>query len=481
MDRERQLSREERLETESIGKLLLSLAIPSIIAQVVNILYNIVDRIYIGRMENGTVAMSAISIALPIVTFIMAVTQLLGTGGAPLAAIKLGGRDQDGAEKILTTSFVSLIISGVLLTLAIQFFHLPLLKAFGADEANLEMAAQYITIYGLGTVFVQIAFGMNPYINTQGYATYGMLTVLIGAVLNIVLDPLFIFVLDMGVRGAALATVLSQLVSAVWALWFLFGRKSTIKIRKEYLVPELSVMGSICALGVSPFIMNSTESLLQIAFNNQLSLYGGTLAVGIMSILMSMWQMVGMPLQGLCQGAQPILSFNYGAKNMERVRATFRLLFKCCLSVSILGYGMVMVFSSRFASIFTNDPQMVRMAAWALRVYLAGATIFGAQIACQQSFVALGQAMRSLMMALYRKVLLLIPLIFILPAVMGASAFAETMSMPVADIVRDQGRVFAILFAETIADVLAAVTTTALFFSFYRHHLSPQGNESHAG
>jgi putative MATE family efflux protein len=460
-----------RLETESLGRLLASLAVPSIIAQVVNILYNIVDRIYIGRMENGTLAMSAISIALPIVTFIMAVTNLLGMGGAPLAAIRLGERNQKGAEKILTTSFVALLVSGVILTVLIQCFHIPLLRAFGADASNLGMAAEYITIYAIGTIFVQIAFGMNPYINTQGFATYGMMTVLIGAILNIVLDPLFIFVLHMGVRGAALATILSQMVSAIWALLFLFGKKSTIKIRREYLFPEMRVLGSICALGVSPFIMNSTESLLQIAFNNQLSLYGGTLAVGTMSILQSMFQMVSMPLQGLCQGAQPIMSFNYGAKNMKRVRDTFRLLFICCLCVSVLGLGTIIIFSEKFASIFTNDPDLIRMAGWALRVYLFGAMIFGMQIACQQSFVALGQAGRSLLMALYRKILLLIPLIFILPALIGSSAFAIHMAAPVADLLNDPGRVFAVLFAETIADALAAMTTATLFFSFYRKHL----------
>jgi putative MATE family efflux protein len=460
-----------RLETENLGRLLASLAVPSIIAQVVNILYNIVDRIYIGRMENGTLAMSAISIALPIVTFIMAVTNLLGMGGAPLAAIRLGQRNQKGAEKILTTSFVALLVSGVILTAIIQIFHIPLLKAFGADDSNLAMAAEYITIYAVGTIFVQIAFGMNPYINTQGFATYGMMTVLIGAILNIILDPLFIFVLNMGVRGAALATILSQMVSAVWALMFLFGKKSTIKIRREYLIPEIRVLGSICALGVSPFIMNSTESLLQIAFNNQLSLYGGTLAVGTMSILQSMFQMVSMPLQGLCQGAQPIMSFNYGAKNMKRVRDTFRLLFICCLSVSVLGLGTIIIFSEKFASIFTNDPDLIRMAGWALRVYLFGAMIFGMQIACQQSFVALGQAGRSLLMALYRKILLLIPLIFILPALIGSSSFAMNMAEPVADLLYDPGRVFSVLFAETIADALAAMTTATLFFSFYRKHL----------
>lgn len=462
----------DRLASGSLGKLLISLAVPSIIAQLVNILYNIVDRIYIGRMPDGTTAMSAISIALPIVTFILAVTQLLGAGGAPLAAIHLGQSDKDGAEQILTASFVSLIVSGLALTVLIEIFHTPLLMAFGADSSNIAPAQDYITIYAAGTLFVQIAFGMNPYINTQGYATLGMVTVLIGALLNIVLDPLFIFAFKMGVRGAAFATIISQLVSAVWALMFLFGKKSTIRIRRKYLIPKLRILSSICALGVSPFIMSSTESLLQIAFNNQLSRYGGTLAVGTMSILQSMFQMVSMPLQGLCQGAQPIMSYNYGAGNYKRVRETFRMLFISCMCVSLLGMGTIIVFSSGFAKIFTKDVKLIRMAGWALRVYLAGASLFGAQIACQQSFVSLGQAKQSLAMALFRKVLLLIPLIFILPSVLGDTGFAIRMSMPVADIVYDQGRVFSVLFAETIADAFAALTTSALFFSFYRKNLN---------
>lgn len=465
------MSREERLAKESIGKLLFSLAIPSIVAQLVNLLYNMVDRIYIGRMANGTVAMSAISIALPIITFVMAVTQLLGAGGAPLAAIRLGEKKKDAAEKILTTSFVCLIISSVVLMGVIEFFHIPLLRLFGADNSNIAMAADYITIYGLGTLFVQIAIGMNPYINTQGFATYGMVTVLIGAVLNIILDPIFIFVLGMGVKGAAWATILSQMVSAVWCLYFLFGKKSTIRIRKDYLIPDLKVVGSICALGVSPFIMMSTESLLQVAFNNQLSLYGGTIAVGTMSILLSMMQMIQLPVQGLAMGAQPILSYNYGAKNLKRVRETFHLLLKCCLSVSFFGYGTIILFSDKFASIFTNDPELIRMAAWALRVYLMGALIFGAQLACQQSFVSLGKALHSLAMALFRKVIVLIPLIFILPALIGGSSFALSMGAAVSDIVFDSGRVFAVLMAESVADVMAAITTSTLFYQFYRKEL----------
>lgn len=465
------MDRTEKLAKENIGRLLISLAIPSIIAQVVNILYNMVDRVFIGRMADGNLAMSAISVALPVVTFITAVTNLLGIGGAPLAAIRLGEGNREKANQIMTTSFVSLIASGLLMTVLVTAFSKPLLTMFGADSSNLQYASDYIVIYALGTVFVQLAFGMNPYINTQGYAKFGMLTVLIGAVLNIALDPLFIFTFNMGVKGAALATILAQAVSALWAMSFIFGKKSILRIEKKYLVPDLRVLGSICALGISPFIMNSTESLLQIAFNNQMAKFGGTVAVGALSIMLSLYHMINFPLQGLCNGAQPIISFNYGAGNMDRVKKTFRLLFVCCISVSVLGCGSIMLFSGFFASIFSVDPEMIKMVSWGIRVYLLGGTVFGAQIACQQSFVALGQAGRSLLMALYRKIFLLIPLIYILPAVIGESGFALHFAAPVAELVKDGGRVFSVLFAEAISDALAAITTTALFFSFYRKHL----------
>ncbi|MBE6732162.1 MAG: MATE family efflux transporter [Ruminococcaceae bacterium] len=465
------MDRTEKLRNGSIPKLLFSLAIPSIIAQLVNILYNMVDRIFVGRTPDGNLAMSALSVALPIITFINAVTHLVGLGGAPLAAIKMGAGDKDSAEKIMTTSFVSLISTGIIMTVIIEIFAEPLLYTFGADSTNILLAVEYTRIYAIGTVFVQIAIGMNSYINTQGYAKFGMVTVLIGAVLNIFLDALFINILGMGVKGAALATVISQAVSALWALSFIFGRKSLLKIRKKYIIPEIRVLGSICALGVSPFIMSSTESLLQISFNNQLLAFGGTTAVGAMSILLSLYQMVNMPLQGLCQGAQPILSYNYGADNLERVRKTFKLLFLCCLSFSFVGCGTIVIFSRFFGSIFTSDSEMLQMVEWALRVYLLGGTVFGAQIACQQSFVSLGQAKRSLLMALYRKVFLLIPLIYIMPHLLGGTSLAMNLSLPVAGICIDSSRVFAVLISESVSDVLAALTTTLLFFNFYKNHL----------
>ena len=304
----------------SVGKLLISLAFPAIIAQLVNVLYNIVDRIFIGRMPNGEIAMAGVGVAFPLLMIISAFSALIGMGGAPLAAIKMGEKDNDGAEKIISNSFSTLVIIGIICTIIFLIFRDNLLWAFGASETTIGYAKEYLTIYLLGTVFVQIALGMNPFINTQGFAKVGMYTVVIGAVINIVLDPIFIFIFDLGVRGAALATILSQFVSAIWVLSFLFGKKSILKIRKEYLIPDIKVLMPITALGVSPFIMQATESVVLISLNNQLQMYGGDLAVGAMTIMSSVMQIVTLPLLGLSQGAQPIISYNFGAKNIKTVQ-----------------------------------------------------------------------------------------------------------------------------------------------------------------
>ena len=441
---------------EKISKLLLSLAIPSIIAQLVNMLYNMVDRIYIGQMNNGTTAMAALSVTLPIITFITAFTQLVGTGGAPLCAIRLGENKKDKAEEIMTNSFSLLLMMGITLTVIILVLKEPLLYLFGATEQTIQPAIEYITIYALGTVFVQLTLGMNSYINTQGFAKIGMRTVIIGAVLNIILDPIFIFILDMGVSGAALATIISQGVSALWVMKFLFSKKSFIKIRKQYLKPKLSISLSIMGLGISPFVMSATESFLQISFNNQLSLFGGTMAIATMSILTS-----------LCQGAQPIMSYNYGANNYTRVRNTFKLLFKLCVGFSCVVGFLIIFFSDFFVSIFTNDIETVKFASWALKVYIAGSVLFGAQIACQQSFMALGQAKISLTMAIFRKIILLIPLIYIFQDTSIAIMCAEGIM----NMVNDGTRVFAVLFAEPVSDVLAALTTSTMFYRFYKKSL----------
>ena len=433
----------------NIGKLLISLAAPAIVAQLVNVLYNIVDRIFIGRMDNGELAMAGVGVAFPILMLISAFSALIGMGGAPLCAIKMGEKNNDEAEKIMSNSFSMLLIIAVILTTGFLIFKEPILWAFGASEATIGYALDYLSIYVLGTIFVQIALGMNSYINTQGFAKIGMMTVVIGAVINIVLDPIFIFVFDLGVKGAALATVAGQMVSALWVLKFLFGKKSILKIRKKYMVLDLKVVGSTMALGVSPFIMQSTESLVLISLNTRLSMFGGDIAVGAMTIMSSIMQIILMPLQGLAQGAQPIVSYNYGAKQMDRVKKTFKLTLISCLSFTVIMCSLLMLFPNLFVSIFNNEPELVAITTWAIRIYFLGIFVFGAQIACQQTFLALGQAKISLFLALLRKVVLLVPLIYILPNLF-------------------QDKLMGVLVAEPIADIIATLTTVTCFMVFYK-------------
>lgn len=432
-----------------INSLLFSLALPAIIAQLVNVLYNIVDRIFIGRMQNGELAMAGVGVAFPIIMIVSAFSAFIGMGGAPLAAIKMGEKDNDGAEKIMTNSFSSLIIIGLTLTLIFTIFKEPILIAFGASSNTLGYAMDYLGLYLVGTIFVQIALGMNPFINTQGFAKIGMATVMIGAVINIVLDPIFIFGLDMGVKGAALATIFGQVVSALWVLKFLYGDKTILKIKKKYLIPELKIMISVMSLGISPFIMQSTESLLVIVMNNQLSRFGGDIAVGSMTIMSSIMQIVILPLMGLTQGAQPIISYNYGAERLDRVKETFKLLIKLSLVYTLTMWILLMTCPGVFVGIFNKNPELYNATKWSIRIYFAGIGIFGAQVACQQTFLALGEAKKSLVLALLRKIILLIPLAIILPF------FFEN-------------KVFGVLLAEPIADIGATIVTITTFVLFYK-------------
>ncbi|MBU3220587.1 MATE family efflux transporter [Clostridium algidicarnis] len=436
----------------SVGKILLRLALPAILAQLVNVLYNIVDRIFIGRMPSGDIAMAGVGIAFPIIMLVSAFSALIGMGGAPLAAIKMGEGDNEGAEKIMGNSFSMLLILGTILTILFMIFKEPILWAFGASEATINFALDYLNLYLIGTIFVQIALGMNPFIYTQGFAKIGMSTVITGAVINIILDPIFIFVFDMGVKGAALATIIAQIVSALWVLHFLIGHKSIIKIKRKYLVPDLNIVLSIMALGVSPFIMHSTESIVLIALNNKVQMYGGDLAVGAMTIMSSIMQIITLPIIGLSQGAQPIISYNYGAGNLHRVKKTFKILFINCITYTIIMWALLMLFPKVFVSIFNNKPELLQITSMSIRIFFSGILLFGAQIACQQTFLALGQAKISLIMALLRKVVLLIPLIFILPMLF-------------------ENKLKAVLLAEPIADVLAAITTSICFYIFYKRSL----------
>ena len=432
-----------------IGKLLLTLAVPTIIGQLVNLLYNIIDRIFIGKMASGDLAMAGVGVAMPIILLVSAFAMLIGAGGAPLTAIEMGKQNNDKAEEIMSNCFSMLILIGIILTIVFSVFKEPILWAFGASNATIGYGLDYLSIYLIGTIFVQISLGMNSFINTQGFTKIGMITVIIGAIINIVLDPILIFGFNMGVKGAALATIIAQFVSAIFVLIFLFGKKSILKIRKKYLKINKKLAIAILSLGVAPFIMQSTESLVLVSLNNQLLKYGGDLAVGAMTIMSSIMQVLIMPLMGLTQGAQPIISYNFGAREMDRVKKTFKLLFVVCLSYSAIMVLLIMLFPEFFVSIFNNKPELVEITSWAMRIYFIGMSLFGAQMACQQTLLALGQAKISLIIALLRKIVLLVPLIFILPI------FIED-------------GLTAVFLAEPVADIIAILTTVIIFAIFYR-------------
>lgn len=426
----------EFLGTEPIGKLLFKLAIPTVIAQLVNMLYNIVDRIYIGHIpEIGSLALTGVGVCMPIIMLVSAFACLVSSGGAPRASIAMGKGDHDSAEKILAGCFSLQIIVSVILTFVILIFNRDLLLLFGASENTISYATSYMSLYAFGTIFVQMTLGLNAFITAQGFAKDGMKTVLIGAVINIILDPIFIFGFHMGVRGAALATIISQGCSCLWCLYFLLGKKTFLRIRKENLLPGLSLMPPCVALGLSAFIMQSTESIISMCFNSSLLKYGGDIAVGAMTILTSVMQFAMLPLQGIAQGSQPIASYNYGAKNADRVKKTFRLLVITCLTYSTLLWAAVQIIPKVFVSIFTSDAKLVAFTAPMLKIYLGGLFLFGIQIACQITFTSLGKAVNSIIVAVVRKFVLLLPLIYIMPHVVSNPTIGVYMAEPIADII----------------------------------------------
>ncbi len=438
-------SANNRLASAPLGPLMVQLAVPTIFAQLVNLLYNMVDRIYVGRIpETGTYALAGLGVSFPIIMLISAFAALVGMGGAPQAGIAMGQQDNDKAEQILGSSTLFLLIMSVCLCALFYATKRPILMMFGASEATLPFADAYLGIYLLGTVSVQIALGLNQFISCQGFAKTSMMTVLIGAVINIILDPILIYGFHMGVRGAALATIISQTVSAVWVFSFLCGRKSILKIRLRNLRLDLGILLPILALGTAPFIMQSTECLLQLTFNTGMQKYGNDYYVGAMTILFSVTQMLFLPIQGLAQGAMPIISYNFGARNMERVRSAFKLMFLASLGFSLCSTGVILLFPKIFISLFSNDPEIIRIGSYSVRIYALGFLIFGAQCACQQTFLALGQAKLSMFLALLRKIILLIPLAIILPMIGGLG-------------------VNGLFIAEPIADFLAVLTTVIIF------------------
>nr|WP_299966597.1 MATE family efflux transporter [uncultured Oscillibacter sp.] len=447
------------LGSGKVSKLLFSLALPTITSQIVNMLYNLVDRIYIGHMKPvdtvGALALTGVGVCLPIIMIISAFAALVGMGGAPRASIQEGRGDPEGSQRIMGNSFTLLVITAVVLTVVFQNFAEPLLLTFGASENTIGYALDYLKIYTMGTLFVQVTLGMNAYITAQGFTTVSMKTVLIGAGLNTLLDPIFIFGFGLGVRGAALATILSQAVSAAWVLRFLTGPKTKWRLRREDLRPRPKVFLPCLALGLSPFIMQSTESLIAVCFNSSLLKYGGDLAVGAMTVLTSMMQFAMMPLQGLTQGCQPIISYNFGARNARRVKDAFACLLKSCVVYSAVLWAAVQLFPRVFVQIFNNTPELVDYAAWALRIYMGTTCLFGVQIACQQTFVALGNAKTSLFLAVLRKIILLIPLIYILPNFFADKTFAVFLAEPAADFlaVTATASMFAVQFKRSMAEL----------------------------
>lgn len=439
---------DERLGTAPLGKLMVSMAIPAVAAQLINMLYNIVDRIYIGHIEGyGDLALTGVGVTFPILMLISAFSAFAGMGGAPLASIQLGKKDYDGAEKILGTSTTLILFFSVVLTIFFAVFKTPILYAFGASDATIEYAVSYISIYLIGTVFVQIAIGLNTFISGQGAAKTAMLSVLIGAVINICLDPLFIFVFDMGVRGAALATIISQAVSALWVLRFLISDKSVIRIRLTNMKPNIQVIKKIAALGISPFIMQSTECIVSVTLNSGLQTYGGDMYVGTMAIMSSIMQLIVIPVNGITQGIQPIISYNFGAGNIKRVKQTFIRMLIVSLVGTLLVGGVAVFTPHVYAGIFTSNEALANLTASVMPVYFLGMMIFGIQCACQTTFIALGQAKTSVFIALLRKVILLIPLAIILPKFVG---------------------VMGIYYAEPIADIISVTTTSILFLKLFK-------------
>lgn len=443
----------EQMATASITKMMFKLAIPAILAQLVNLLYNVVDRIYIGHMEDiGTMALTGVGVCFPVISLISAFTMLVAQGGAPRAAIEMGKGDIPKAEKILGNCFTLLIILAVVLTVVFHLFGESLLMLFGASEESIIYALPYMQIYVSGSIFVMMSLGLNMFITTQGFTKISMATVVIGAVCNIILDPIFIFLFDMGVSGAALATIISQFISAIWVIIFLFGKKTKIRIRRENVLPKAKILLPVLALGVAPFIMNATESVINISFNSSLQKYGGDIAVGAMTLCTTIFQMLWVPAQGIGQGAQPLISYNYGAKNVDRVKKAFKT-FLVTVFLYVFIFGMcIMLFPQVFINIFNDDAALVDTAVWAIRIYGCAMVFFGIQMAVQQTFVALGKAGASLFIACLRKIILLVPLIYILPN------FFED-------------KVFAVFLAEPVSDAISITTSAIVFFFVFRKEM----------
>ncbi len=428
----------------SIPRTVTRLAIPMIAAMLVNALYSIVDRIYIGHLpEIGQTALTGIGLCFPITMIVAAFSYLIGNGGGPLTSILRGGKDQDGAEKVLGNSITLLVILGIAIPLLCLLVKKPVLYLFGASDVTWPYANEYITIYLSGSLAVMLTMGLNPFLNAQGFTKVGMMTVILGAVCNIVLDPIFIFVFDMGVAGAAIATIISQTVSAIWVVLFLLGKKNLIRVRKKNLRLQRAVVGRITGLGVSTFIMNITEAAISAVFNASLSRFGGDIYVTVMTVISSVTQVIFMPMSGFAQGAQPVTGYNYGAGLYNRVKQSFWFLTKFCVTYATASWLILMLLPGQLIRIFNSDPVLVETAIPMFRVYFCMNFVMALQMAAQNTFVAMGEAKKATFFALFRKVILLIPMVLILPRL----GFGIT-------------GVFA---AEPLADTISAVTCFATF------------------
>ena len=447
------INKKEMLGTLPVGRLLFGLALPTVVAQLINMLYNIVDRIFIGHMsEVGDLALTGVGVCMPIIMIVSAFAALVGSGGAPRASIFMGKKKMESAEKTLGACFGLQIIISVILTAVLLVWNRDLLLLFGASNNTIEYATDYMNLYAFGTVFVQLTLGMNAFITAQGFTKTSMISVIVGAAANIVLDPIFIYGFNMGVKGAALATIISQALSCVWVISFLSSKKSILRLKVKNFLPSPKVVFPCIALGTATFIMQASESVISACFNSSLLKYGGDIAVGAMTILTSVMQFAMLPAQGIAQGAQPILSYNYGAKNEDRVKQTYGILLKTCLIYSATIWAAVMMFPKAFVSIFTPDAELIAFASKALRIYFSGMVLFGIQIACQMTFVSLGKALSSVIVAVVRKFVLLLPLIYIMP-----------------NLVSDATR--GVYMAEPIADVTAVIFTAVLFLFQFRKAL----------
>lgn len=447
--------KEEMFTKGKVSRMIFKLSIPLVVSQIINVLYNIVDRIYIGNMPNvGQEALAGVGIAFPIIIIVSAFASLVGAGGAPIAAIKMGEGKHDEAKKIMMNSFIMLIVIGLLLTITLLLFNEKLLYLFGATDELIYYGKSYLDIYAIGSISVMLTLGLNSYITAQGYTNIAMVVVIIGAFLNIILDPILMFTFNMGVTGAAYASIISQTVSAIFALIFLRSKKLALRLEFKKIRLDKKIMLAIMALGISPFIMQATESLVQITFNIQITKYGGSdykSYLNIMTIMLSIMQFIMLPIIGLSQGASPLISYNFGAKNMERVKLSFKVLLITSLSYTLIFYLLIFIFPKNFVLIFNNDPFLLEIAPRILRIFFIGMSIMGIQIACQYTFLSLGQSKISVILAFLRKIILLIPITLILPHFIGING---------------------VFYSEAIADVIAVVTTGVVFLIFFNKILN---------